>query len=29
MQQTNTELTESLHQFVTIWKMIGRPFPRV
>jgi hypothetical protein len=23
MQQTNTELAESLHQFVTIWKMIG------
>jgi GNAT superfamily N-acetyltransferase len=29
MQQTNTELAESLHQFVTIWKMIGRPFPQV
>ena len=29
MQQTNTELAESLHQFVTLWKMIGRPFPRV
>ncbi len=29
MQQTTTELAESLHQFVTIWKMIGRPFPRV
>jgi hypothetical protein len=29
MQQTNTELAESLQQFVTIWKMIGRPFPLV
>ena len=29
MPQTNTELAEFLHQFVTIWKMIGRPFPRV
>src|SRR6478736_4568673 len=29
MLQINTELTESLHQFVTIWKMIGRPFPQV
>jgi ribosomal protein S18 acetylase RimI-like enzyme len=29
MQQTNTELAESLHQFITIWKKIGRPFPRV
>jgi len=29
MSQTNTDLTESLHQFVTIWKMLGRPFPRV
>jgi GNAT superfamily N-acetyltransferase len=29
MPQTNTELAESLHHFVTIWKMIGRPFPRV
>jgi GNAT superfamily N-acetyltransferase len=29
MAQTNTELAESLHQFVTIWKLIGRPFPRV
>ncbi|MEY2607867.1 MAG: hypothetical protein QOH31_5721 [Verrucomicrobiota bacterium] len=27
MQQT--ELAESLNQFVTIWKMIGRPFPQV
>jgi hypothetical protein len=29
MQQTNTELAESLHQFVTIWNMIGKPFLRV
>jgi hypothetical protein len=29
MQQPNTELAESLHQFVTIWKLIGRPFPQV
>jgi hypothetical protein len=29
MPQTNTDLAESLHQFVTIWKMIGRPFPGV
>src|SRR5260370_1687672 len=29
MKQTNADLAESLHQFVTIWKMIGKPFPRV
>src|SRR3982074_3333057 len=29
MSQTNPDLTESLHQFVTIWKMIGKPFPGV
>src|ERR1700736_1376545 len=29
MQQANTELAESIHQFITIWKMIGRPFPKV
>jgi ribosomal protein S18 acetylase RimI-like enzyme len=29
MQQINRELGESLHQFVTTWKLIGRPFPRV
>src|SRR5215469_13727235 len=29
MPQTNPELAESLHQFMTIWKMIGRPFPQV
>jgi GNAT superfamily N-acetyltransferase len=25
----NRELDESLHQFITIWKLIGRPFTRV
>ncbi|MBV8587153.1 MAG: GNAT family N-acetyltransferase [Verrucomicrobia bacterium] len=29
MSQTSTELAESLHQFVTIWKLVGRPFPNV
>jgi GNAT superfamily N-acetyltransferase len=29
MAQTNPELAESLHQFVTIWKLIGKPFPKV
>jgi GNAT superfamily N-acetyltransferase len=29
MPQTSPELEESLHQFITIWKMIGRPFPQV
>jgi hypothetical protein len=29
MSQTSTELAESLHQFTTIWKLIGRPFPNV
>jgi hypothetical protein len=29
MPQTNPELAESLRQFITIWKMIGRPFPEV
>jgi hypothetical protein len=29
MQQSNIELDESLHQFVTIWKLIGRRFPQV
>jgi hypothetical protein len=28
MQQKDTELAEFIHQFITIWKMIGRPFPR-
>jgi hypothetical protein len=25
----NAELVESLHQFITIWRLIGRPFPQV
>src|SRR5258708_9783105 len=29
MQLPKTELAESLHQFVTIWNLIGRPFPQV
>ena len=29
MSQINPELAESLHQFISFWKMIGRPFPRV
>jgi len=29
MSQTSTELAESLHHFVTIWKLVGRPFPNV
>jgi GNAT superfamily N-acetyltransferase len=29
MSKTNPELAESLHQFISVWKMIGRPFPRV
>jgi hypothetical protein len=29
MLQTRTELAESLHQFITIWKLIGHPFPNV
>jgi GNAT superfamily N-acetyltransferase len=29
MSQTDAELAESLNQFVTIWKLIGRPFPGV
>jgi ribosomal protein S18 acetylase RimI-like enzyme len=28
MEQTETILAESLHQFVTTWKLIGRPFPK-
>lgn len=28
MQQTKTELEESLHQFVTTWRLLARPFPR-
>src|SRR5260221_13337093 len=29
MSQTNPELAESLQQFITVWKKIGRPFPLV
>jgi GNAT superfamily N-acetyltransferase len=29
MSQTNPGLAESLHQFVSVWKMIGKPFPGV
>lgn len=29
MQAADTELAESIDQFVTIWKMIGKPFPGV
>jgi GNAT superfamily N-acetyltransferase len=29
MHKTNIELVESLHQFITIWKLIGKPFPNV
>jgi GNAT superfamily N-acetyltransferase len=25
----NAELVESLHQFITIWRLIGKPFPQV
>jgi GNAT superfamily N-acetyltransferase len=28
MQKANSELTESLHQFITTWKLIGKPFPQ-
>jgi len=27
MREKNTELVESLHQFVAISKLIGKPFP--
>jgi hypothetical protein len=27
--KANTERVESLHQFITIWKLIGKPFPQV
>jgi ribosomal protein S18 acetylase RimI-like enzyme len=27
MKQIETKVVESLHQFVTTWKLIGRPFP--
>ena len=29
MHKANTELAESLRQFITIWKLIGKPFPDV
>ena len=29
MYKTNKELVESLHQFIAIWKLIGKPFPEV
>lgn len=29
MHKANTQLVESLHQFITIWKLIGKPFPHV
>jgi GNAT superfamily N-acetyltransferase len=29
MHKPNTELVESLYQFITVWKLIGRPFPQV
>jgi len=29
MEQTKTELAESIHQFITTWKLIARPFPQV
>jgi GNAT superfamily N-acetyltransferase len=29
MHKENIELAESLHQFITIWKLIGKPFPKV
>jgi GNAT superfamily N-acetyltransferase len=29
MRTANAELVESLHQFITIWRLIGKPFPQV
>jgi GNAT superfamily N-acetyltransferase len=29
MHERNTELVESLDQFISIWKLIGKPFPQV
>lgn len=29
MHKENVELVESLHQFITIWKLIGKPFSQV
>jgi hypothetical protein len=28
VKQTKTELSESLHQFVTTWRLLARPFPQ-
>jgi len=28
MQETTTELAESLHQFISIWKLLAKPFPQ-
>jgi GNAT superfamily N-acetyltransferase len=29
MDKRKAELAESMHQFITIWKLIGKPFPEV
>lgn len=29
MHKPNAGLVESMHQFITIWKLIGKPFPQV
>jgi len=29
MKQRNAELAESLYKFVTVWKLIGKPFAEV
>jgi GNAT superfamily N-acetyltransferase len=29
MNKMSAELVESMHQFITIWKLIGKPFPEV
>jgi hypothetical protein len=29
MNKTTSELVESLYQFITVWKLIGRPYPHV
>ncbi len=29
MNTANAELVESLHHFITIWRLIGKPFPQV
>jgi hypothetical protein len=29
MREKDTELVESLHQFITIWELIGKPFLNV